>query len=332
MAGAGPQPALSIVVPVYNEEGNVGPLHAELAAVATSLGRPYEIVFVNDGSRDATLERLAAIADPALRIVDLDGNFGEAAAISAGFAAARGAVVVTLDGDGQNDPNDIPKLLGALERGYDAVSGRRLERQEAFFSRVLPSRVANRLIAWATGVPVYDCGCGLKAYRRELVDGAQLPRGMNRFLPALLGVVPSRVTEITTQDRPRGSGASHYGFSRTFVVLRDLLSLPLLVRGGPVGRGHVHALNAAVIFLLIAAVAVAGRSLAAAMTALLAAGAAAAIRHNVVRVVHARESGVFRVRRILHHGNDDEDRHRGGGVLGHEPAPDLRARAGGARH
>jgi glycosyltransferase involved in cell wall biosynthesis len=331
MAGAGPEPALSIVVPVYNEEGNVGPLHAELAAVARNIGRPYEIVFVNDGSRDQTLERLVAIEDPALRIVDLDGNFGEAAAISAGFNAARGAVVVTLDGDGQNDPGDIPKLLAALDRGHDAVSGRRLGRKEAFFSRVLPSRVANRLIVLATGVPVYDCGCGLKAYRRELVTGTQLPRGMNRFLPALLGVDPMRVTEIATQDRPRGSGASHYGFSRTFVVLRDLLSLPLLVRGGPVGRGHVRVLECAVVLLVAAAIVLAGRSLAAALVALLAAGAAAAIRHNANRVVQAREQGVFRVRRVLH-ANVNEDRHRGSGVLGHEPAPDLRARAGGAGH
>src|SRR5262245_6404599 len=155
MGEAGQEPALSIVVPVYNEEGNVGPLHAELSAVATSLGRSYEIVFVNDGSRDETLERLTALQDENLRIIDLDGNFGGAAATSAGVTTARGAIVVTLDGDGQNDPHDIPKLLAALERGYDAASGRRLERKEAFFSRVLPSRVANRLIVLATGVPVY---------------------------------------------------------------------------------------------------------------------------------------------------------------------------------
>ena len=208
MAGAGPEPALSIVVPVYNEEGNVGPLYVELTAIARTLGRSYEIVFVNDGSRDGTLERLIAIEDPALCVVDLDGNFGEAAAISAGFNTARGAIVVTLDGDGQNDPHDIPKLLAALERGYDAASGRRLERKEAFLSRVLPSRVANRLIVLATGVPVYDCGCGLKGYRRELVTGAQLPRGMNRFLPA-----PWRdgATEASRRSRRRRrrAGAGH---------------------------------------------------------------------------------------------------------------------------
>src|SRR5262249_11417674 len=210
------RPVLSIVVPVYDEEGNVGPLHEELTQVAGRIGRSYELIFVNDGSRDRTLQRLQGIAedDPNVRVIDLDGNFGEAAALSAGFNTARGEVVVTLDGDGQNDPCDIPALLARLEAGCDAVSGRRRRRQEAFASGVLPSWVANRLIALATGVPVYDCGCGLKAYRRELVAGAQLPRGMNRFLPAILGVDPARVTEVETRDRPRGSGASHYGLSR----------------------------------------------------------------------------------------------------------------------
>src|SRR5690242_12206783 len=195
MSGA---PALSIVVPVYDEEDNVAPLFTELTRVATDLRKSYEIIFVNDGSRDATLARLDAlrVADPHLRIVDLDGNFGEAAALSAGFAHARGELVVTLDGDGQNDPADIPRLLARLDPSVDVVSGRRRERKEAFLTRVLPSRIANWLIARATGVPVYDCGCGLKVYRREVLADAQLPRGMNRFLPAVLGVRPGRVEEV----------------------------------------------------------------------------------------------------------------------------------------
>src|SRR2546429_246233 len=167
--------------------------------------------------------------DESLRIVELDGNFGEAAALSAGFAPARGALVVTLDGDGQNDPADIPRLLGRLGPELDVVSGRRRERQEAFLSRVLPSRIANWLIARATGVPVHDTGCGLKVYRRAVVTGARLPRGMNRFLPAVLGVRPARVAEEWVSDRRRGSGRSHYGLSRTFAVLRDLPALPVLV-------------------------------------------------------------------------------------------------------
>ena len=303
-------PALSIVVPVYNEEGNVGPLHAELTRVAEEMGETYEIVFVNDGSRDRTLARLEGLRahDPHLRIVDLAGNFGEAAALSAGFAHARGDVVVTLDGDGQNDPADIPLLLARLRPDVDVVSGRRHERKEAFWSRVLPSRIANALIVRATGVPVHDCGCGLKAYRREVVAGAQLPRGMNRFLPAILGVNPVRVAEITVNDRRRGSGQSHYGLSRTFVVLRDLLALPILVRRPPRGRMLGRALSGAqvgLVALMLAAVLGAlgwpANRIPAMALAAVAVGAAAigwAIGHNVDRWVRAQEDGVFRVRAV----------------------------------
>jgi glycosyltransferase involved in cell wall biosynthesis len=309
MSGGDEAPALSIVVPVFNEEGNVEPLFAELTRVAAGLGRPYEIIYVNDGSRDATLERLEAIRarDPHLRIVDLDGNFGEAAALSAGFAHARGDVVVSLDGDGQNDPADIPALLARLGPDVDVVSGRRRERKEAFFSRVLPSRIANWLIVRATGVPVYDCGCGLKAYRRAVLAGAQLPRGMNRFLPAILGVRAPRVAEIRVNDRRRGSGQSHYGLSRTFVVLRDLFALAILVRR-PRGPGVLRALGGAQAGLV--AVAVAGivgvlgwpseRVVAAcvALLAALATGVAWAVVHDVRRYLDAQEHGVFRVRRV----------------------------------
>jgi glycosyltransferase involved in cell wall biosynthesis len=301
------EPALSLVVPVFNEEGNVVSLHGELTRVARELGRTYEIVFVNDGSHDATLERLQAlcIIDPNLRIVDLDGNFGEAAALSAGFAHARGAVVVTLDGDGQNDPADIPRLLARLEPGIDVVSGRRQERKEAFLARVLPSRIANWLIARLTGVPVYDCGCGLKAYRREVLANAQLPRGMNRFLPAILRVDPKRVVEVWVNDRQRGSGTSHYGFSRTFVVLRDLLAIPLLVRLPPRTLGR--ALGGAQVTL--AALGVAGivaalgwpaertPALLATLVAVGGTGVGWSIGQNVDRYVQAREHGVFRVKK-----------------------------------
>jgi glycosyltransferase involved in cell wall biosynthesis len=309
MNGAEPEPALSLVVPVFNEEGNVVSLHGELTRVARERGGTYEIVFVNDGSQDATLARLERLAadDPTLRIVDLDGNFGEAAALSAGFAHARGAVVVTLDGDGQNDPADIPRLLARLEPGIDVVSGRRRERKEAFFSRVLPSRVANWLIARLTGVPVYDCGCGLKAYRRTLLAGTQLPRGMNRFLPAILGVDPARVAEVGVNDRQRGSGTSHYGLSRTFVVLRDLLAVPLIVRLAP--RALERALGGAQVTLATLGVAgivaalgwPAGRApaLLAILLAVGGTGVGWSIGHNVERYVQAREHGVFRVRKVL---------------------------------
>jgi glycosyltransferase involved in cell wall biosynthesis len=309
MSSATTSPALSLVIPVYDEEGNVEPLFTELTRVAAGLGRPYEIVFVNDGSRDGTLSRLEALRarDERLRIVDLDGNFGEAAALSAGFAHARGEVVVTLDGDGQNDPAVIPALLAELTPGVDVVSGRRRERKEAFFTRVLPSRIANWLIARATGVPVYDCGCGLKAYRREALAGVRLPRGMNRFLPAILGVEASRVREVWVTDRPRGSGKSHYGLSRTFVVLRDLLSLPILARARP-REGLARALDGAPIVLAGVTVAAAVGALGwpanrvpavcVAVLAVLAAAAGWAVAHNVRRWVNAQEHGVYRVRSV----------------------------------
>jgi glycosyltransferase involved in cell wall biosynthesis len=224
---------LSVVVPVFNEQDNVAPLYEELRRVLEVLGESFEILFVDDGSTDDTAKRLHALAssDPRLRVVDLDGNFGEAAALSAGFHAARGDIVVTLDGDGQNDPADIPRLLDALRSGdLQAVSGRRDERRESFWLRILPSRIANALIARLTGVPVHDCGCGLKAYRREFVRSVHLPRGMNRFLPAVLGVKPNGVAEVVTRDRRRHSGRSHYGLARTFAVLRDLPALPFLAR------------------------------------------------------------------------------------------------------
>jgi glycosyltransferase involved in cell wall biosynthesis len=310
MNDAVPAPALSVVVPVYNEEGNVGPLHGELTRVAARLGLSYEIVFVNDGSRDGTLARLEELRrdDPHLRIVDLEGNFGEAAALSAGFAHARGAVVVTLDGDGQNDPAEIPGLLARLEPGIDVVSGRRRERKEAFLGRVLPSRVANWLIARATGVPVHDCGCGLKAYRRDVLSGVQLPRGMNRFLPAILGVAPARVAEVWVADRQRGSGRSHYGLSRTFVVLRDLLALPVLVRRPSAARALGRALGGAqpafvavTVGAIVAALgwpAGSGTARIAALAGLLAAGVGWAVAHDARRWVRAQDDGVFRVRRV----------------------------------
>lgn len=336
-------PELSFVIPVYNEEGNVERLHGELTEVAATIGRPYEILFVNDGSTDTTLDRLQLIAvrDPRLRVVDLDGNFGEASALCAGFATARGRYVLSLDGDGQNDPHDFPRFLRRLERDdLDVVSGRRQERKEKYFTRVLPSRIANGLIARLTGVPVYDTGCGLKVYRRHVVEGAQLPKGMNRFLPAVLGVDGRRVGEEPTQDRVRGSGASHYGLSRIFVVFRDLPSLPLLVRRPPPGRSTIGALTAAQGGFAVAAMAAllgvmltAGPGWLLMGCALLAAGVALtlrAVRHNVVRCLEAREHGVFKVRRVIDGTNLVAGGDRRSGVLGQEPPSDFpRAAVGG---
>lgn len=327
MTTAAARPALSFVVPVYDEEGNVRALHAELTEVARTIGRPYELLFVDDGSTDATLARLLEIADgdPALGVVELDGNFGEAAALSAGFAIARGDVIVTLDGDGQNDPADVPRLLAALGDGCDAVSGRRRRREERFTTRILPSWMANRLIVLATGVPVYDCGCGLKIYRRRLVEGAQLPRGFNRFLPAILGVDRSRVAEVEVRDRARTSGQSHYGLGRVAIVLRDLPVLPLVTRLRLSPRPLVRALAwlAAVLGLAGIAAMVVGRPGTAFLWLALAV-LAWATRHNAARLARAREAGVFRVRRVHHGRTSAADRDRGRGLLGQEPAPELR--------
>jgi len=302
---------LSFVIPVHNEAGNVGPLHEEVRRVADGLGVTHELIFVNDGSEDDTRARLEALraGDPHLRMVDLDGNFGEAAALSAGFAHARGAVVVTLDGDGQNDPADVPRLLARLGPEVDVVSGRRLERKERFLTRVLPSRVANRLIVGLTGVPVHDCGCGLKAYRRELVAGVQLPRGMNRFLPAILGVDPSRVREVWVSDRARGAGGSHYGLGRTLAVVRDLLALPLLARRrlpGPrldrtVRRAPSAFIGGASLAIIAALAWPTERrpALGCALLALLAATVGWTIGYNVRRYRRACELGVYRVRAVL---------------------------------
>lgn len=221
-------PALSVVVPVYNEAGNVVPLYEEIADVMHSIGRSFEIIFVNDGSTDTTLGELQTVAarEPRLRIVDLAGNFGEAAALCAGFHAARGDLVVTLDGDGQNDPRDIPRLLACLEQtNTRVVSGWRQDRQEGVAFRVWPSRLANRVIAAVTRIPLHDTGCGLKVYRRSVVEQAALPRGMNRFIPAIFGVRAAEVAELPVADRRRQHGQSHYGINRTLVVLRDLLAL-----------------------------------------------------------------------------------------------------------
>jgi glycosyltransferase involved in cell wall biosynthesis len=291
-------PAFSVVVPVYNEQGNAAPLCGEIREVMSTIGRPFEMIFVNDGSTDGTLPELQRIAasEPRLRILDLDGNFGEAGALSAGFQAARGDLVITMDGDGQNDPHDIPRLLETLERnGYQAVSGWRQERQEGLVLRVLPSRIANGLIAAVSGIPVHDNGCGLKIYRRSVVEGAALPRGWNRFLPAILGVRADEVAEVPVSDRRRQHGQSHYGLSRTLVVIRDLLALRFIVanarRAEPAWA--VVSAAAALGFLLGAWRAsgwLLGISAVVGSIALL-------IWRNLHRFNQAQRHGVFRVRR-----------------------------------
>jgi len=225
---------ISVIAPMHNEEGNVLPLYQDVSRVMARLGQPYEILFVNDVSTDCTLDRMKDIQlrDPRFHFVDLATNVGENWALLAGVSKARGHVLVTIDGDYQNDPAYIPALLQELEKGYRVVSGRRRQRVEKLWSRLLPSQIANALIRIVSGVPVYDCGCGLKAYRREVLEDKYVPEGfMNRFSPAALDVRPNEFSEVDVVDRPRISGQSHYGLNRVFFVLRDLAALPFAVRG-----------------------------------------------------------------------------------------------------
>lgn len=226
--------AYSVVAPMHNEQGNVQALFDDIKRVMEGLGQPYEIIFVNDTSTDKTLSKMKAIQrrDATFHYVDLQYNVGENWALLAGISKALGSVVVTIDGDYQNDPGYIPDLLKRLSQGYRVVSGRRRDRAAEFWSKRLPSKLANGLIRLVSGVSVHDCGCGLKAYQREVLDGKFVPKGfMNRFSPVVLGVRRDEFSEVEIIDRPRISGESHYGLSRVFIVLRDLWALPFALRG-----------------------------------------------------------------------------------------------------
>ncbi len=222
---------LSVVIPLYNEEPNVAPLHAELSAILSSMAVPYEIVAIDDGCTDGTFEVLRRIQknDPHVRVVRFTRNFGQTAAFAAGFAFARGQFIVTFDGDLQNDPADIPRLL-AIARSYDVVCGWRKVRKDDFLTRYLPSVIANQLIGFVSGVHVHDIGCSLKVFRAEVVKPLKLTPGMHRYLPALASQLGDRVTEVVVNHRPRRFGESKYGLSRTFRVVSDLVKLRRLMR------------------------------------------------------------------------------------------------------
>ena len=230
---ASPPVFVSVVVPLYNEAGNVQDLHRELTASLTRLGRPFEILLVDDGSRDGTTEAVLDLEahDPRVRAIVLRRNFGQTAAFSAGFDHARGEVVVTSDGDLQNDPADIPALVAKLDEGFDLVCGWRQERQDTLSKRV-PSFFANRLISWATGVRLHDYGCSLKAMRVEVVRGIRLYGEMHRFIPAVASWMGVRVAELPVHHRPRLRGASKYGLGRTVRVLLDLFTVKFLLAYG----------------------------------------------------------------------------------------------------
>jgi glycosyltransferase involved in cell wall biosynthesis len=221
---------LSVVIPAYNEEENVPILYEKLKKVLDSLGEDYEIIFVDDGSTDGTYQRLKQLAekDSRLKVIRFKRNYGQTAAMSAGFEHAKGDVIITLDADLQNDPEDIPILLEKLKEGYHVVSGWRKDRKDPFLSRRLPSMVANWLISKITGVHLHDYGCTLKAYRAEVVKDLELFGDMHRFLPALTKRRGARITEVVVRHHPRMFGKSKYGIGRTVRVLLDIMLVKFL--------------------------------------------------------------------------------------------------------
>ncbi len=224
-----PAPTLSVVVLVFNEAESIAPLHEELMGVLEAMDTSFEVVYIDDGSRDGSTERLAKLAadDPRVRVVSFRRNFGQTAAVQAGIDNARGEILVFMDGDMQNDPHDLPRLLQTMGEGYDVVSGWRKNRRDDA-ARVLPSRIANWIIARVTGVPLHDFGCTLKAYHRDVIQDVKLYGEMHRFIPVYASWVGARIAELPVNHRPRSFGKSKYSLSRTSRVLLDLITVKLL--------------------------------------------------------------------------------------------------------
>jgi glycosyltransferase involved in cell wall biosynthesis len=221
---------LSVVVPLYNEVDNLEPLAAEINRALASLGQSYEVIYIDDGSTDGSFAVLSELQrrDPHTVVVRLPRNYGQTAALAAGFDHASGAVLVALDADGQNDPADIPAMLAKLDEGYDVVAGWRLPRQDPLLSRRFPSVVANAVIGLITGVRLHDYGCTLKVMRHDVVRGLRLYGEMHRFIPALADDLGARIAEVQVHHRPRRAGVSKYGLSRTLRVLLDLITVKFL--------------------------------------------------------------------------------------------------------
>lgn len=224
------QEGISIIVPVYNEEGSIQTLYNKVKEVMEDLGEPWELVFVDDGSRDRSVEVMTPIAqtDPHVKLIRLRRNFGQTSALSAGIDYSGGSIVIPMDADLQNDPEDIPRLVSKLEEGYDIVSGWRRSRKDPF-SKTLPSFFANKLASWVTGIHLHDFGCTLKAYRREVLDGIHLYGDFHRFIPALASSVGAQVAEMEVTHHQRKFGKSKYGASRILRVVLDLVTLKLLL-------------------------------------------------------------------------------------------------------
>ncbi len=223
---------LSVVTPIYNEAPNLARLYQDVTGQLDEHGIDFELILVDDGSRDDSFAIMAKLAtsDPRCKVVRLRRNFGQTAAMAAGFDAACGEVIVPMDGDLQNNPADIPRLLATLEEGYDVVSGWRKSRKDTFITRKLPSILANRLISKMTGVPLHDYGCTLKAYRKEVLSQVRLYGELHRFVPALAYQSGARVTEIAVDHRPRTAGESKYGIDRTLRVILDLITVKFLLK------------------------------------------------------------------------------------------------------
>ena len=223
-------PELSVFLPVLDEEENLRPMHAKIRAALDELGKSAEVIYVDDGSTDRSLDILKEIAaeDDRVRVVSLRRNYGQTAAMSAGIDAARGQILIPMDADLQNDPADIRRLLDKLDEGYDVVSGWRKNRQDKMLSRRIPSKIANRVISWIGGVRLHDYGCSLKAYRRDVIQDVKLYGEMHRFIPIYASWAGARVTEIPVDHHARTAGRSKYGISRTIKVIFDLMTIKFM--------------------------------------------------------------------------------------------------------
>ncbi len=221
---------ISLTVPIYNEEGSIEPLFEKVRAVMDPYGKPWEIIFVNDGSVDRSAQILDRIAadHPQVKVIHFRRNFGQTAAMMAGFDYASGDVIIPMDGDGQNDPHDIPRMLEQIEAGYDVCSGWRKDRQDNALQRNLPSILANKLISAVSGVQLHDFGCSLKAYRAEVIKNVRLSGEMHRFLPIYAKWHGARITEIPVNHYARTAGSSKYGLERVVKVLMDLVTVKFM--------------------------------------------------------------------------------------------------------
>lgn len=217
-------PEVSVIIPFYNEEPNVINVHDELLACMLNFGRPFELVYIDDGSTDKTAEKLMEISNSCahLNFIQLNRNYGQTAALQAGIDNSRGDIIIVLDGDGQNDPADIPKLISKLKDGFDVVSGWRKNRKDNRLLRILPSKLANHLISQISGVKLHDYGCSLKAYRKILLEEIKFYGDMHRFIPIYVNWNGGKVSEVVVNHRPRVFGQSKYGLNRIFKVLLDL--------------------------------------------------------------------------------------------------------------